>query len=72
MYIKVKVTPNARHDSVTKLATGHYEVSVKAPPKGGLANAAVHRLLSEHLQMAPHQVRLVSGHRSPSKTFSLH
>ncbi|MEK7614653.1 MAG: DUF167 domain-containing protein [Patescibacteria group bacterium] len=71
MYIHVKVTPGAKRESLKKLKTDHYAILVKEPAERNLANRRVTELLSAHLATPLGKIRLVNGHRSPSKIFSI-
>ncbi len=71
MYISVRVVAGAKQEKVEVLPKGRLKISVKAPAKQNLANKRVRELVAEHLQMPLVQVRLLSGHTSPSKIFSV-
>ena len=46
--ITIDVKANAREESLEKIEEGWYSVKVKAPRRGGKANADVIRLLHKH------------------------
>jgi uncharacterized protein (TIGR00251 family) len=69
MYCKVKVVPGAKKESFVKKSEDHFNVSVKEPAERNLANKRVLELVAEHFRVPYGKVRLVSGHRSPSKIF---
>ena len=70
MYIRVKVVAGAKNEFVKKLKEDHFLISVKEPAARNLANRRVAEILSAHFGPPPRaKVRLVSGHRSPSKIF---
>lgn len=71
MYIKVRVTTKQKKESCVKKADDHFVISVKEPAVRGLANARVRALLAEELRVELSSVRLISGHTSPSKIFSV-
>lgn len=71
MYISVRVVAGAKVEKVEELPRGRLKISVKAPAKQNLANHRVRELVAEHLNLPLAQVRLLSGHTSPSKIFSV-
>lgn len=71
MYISVRVVAGAKADKVEALPKGRLKVWVKAPAERNLANKRVRELVAAHLQLPLAQVRLLSGHTSPSKIFSV-
>lgn len=71
MYIKIKVTPNAKKESFTKISDDHFEVSVKEKAERNMANVRVRELISQYFGIPTRKAKLVSGHHSPSKIFSI-
>ncbi|MEK7612916.1 MAG: DUF167 domain-containing protein [Patescibacteria group bacterium] len=71
MYISVRVIAGAKREAVERLAKDRLKISVKEPAKQNLANRRVRELVAAHLKLPATKVRLVSGHRSPSKIFSV-
>jgi uncharacterized protein YggU (UPF0235/DUF167 family) len=71
MYIKVKVTPNARKESFEKIKVDTYKMSVREKAEMNMANRRVTELLAENLGLPINKIRLISGHHSPSKIFSI-
>ncbi len=65
-YVSVDVTPNARKSGVKGYNEWRHsiEVAVKAPPRGGKANAELERVLGEILGC---RVRVVKGATSTHK-----
>lgn len=70
MYIHVKVKTNQRQESVEEIGQNRFVVSVKEKPERNLANQAVVVLVSSHLGISVDQVRIISGHTSPTKLLS--
>ena len=68
--IKAKVRAEAKSDTIRKIAADAFAVSVRASASRGRANRRVAELLGEHLGGRV-IIRLVSGHHSPSKIFSV-
>jgi len=71
MYIKVKVTPGAKKESFVKISEDHFEASVKEKAERNMANARVRELVAAHFDIPTGKAKLVSGHHSPSKIFSV-
>lgn len=70
MYIKVKVTPDAKEDRVEKVTNDLFHIAVRAPAEMNQANRRVVELLRQEIPGAK-EIRLVSGHQSTSKIFSV-
>ena len=71
MYVKIRVFPGAKKEEFRKLSDDHFEVIVREPAERNLANRKVAELLSAHFAVPVGKVRLISGHRSPSKIFRI-
>ncbi len=71
MEIKVRVKAGAKNDRIKPLSKGspcsEFEVSVRAPAAGGMANDAVIALVSRELAIPAKRIRITRGLRSPSK-----
>ncbi len=70
MYIKVRVVTKQKKSALEKVAPDTFRAHVRAVPERGLANKEVLQLLREYFPYAK-TIKLVSGHTSPSKIFSL-
>ncbi len=70
MLIKVKVLTEAKKEKVVKKSEDKFEIYVKEPAERNLANKKVIKLLRSEFK-GYNQVRIVSGHHSPSKIISL-
>jgi uncharacterized protein YggU (UPF0235/DUF167 family) len=71
MYIRVNAVAGAKKESVQKIADNRYEISVREPAERNLANARIRTLLARELGVVESSVRLISGHQSPHKIFSV-
>ena len=71
MYLHVRVVPESKQESLEVKSQTKLIIAVHEPARQNLANERVRALIAEHYQLKPNQVRLVSGHHSPSKIFSL-
>ena len=67
MYIHVLVTAGAKKESLKKKSEDHFEISVKEKAENNLANIRVLELVAEHFNVPKNKVRIVNGHRHPSK-----
>ena len=66
-YIHVKVTTEAGKESWKKKSEDHFEISVKEKAERNLANGRILELVAEHFKISKNKVRIVNGHRHPSK-----
>jgi len=66
MLITVRVRAGEKNESVREVAN-RYEVVVREEPAHNLANARVLALLASKLGVPRKELRIVKGHRSPSK-----
>jgi len=71
MYLKVKVTTEAKKESFKKKNENMFEISVKEKPERNTANKRVVDLLAEHLKTPKSKIRIISGHHRPNKLFSV-
>lgn len=71
MYIKVRVIADAKKESVEHLAPDHFKITVREKAVQNLANRRVIELIAMQFKVPAKQVRLISGHRSPSKILSI-
>ncbi len=66
-YIHVKVSAGAKKESIKQKSADHFEISVKEKAERNMANTRVLELLAIHFGISTSKIRLVNGHRSPSK-----
>jgi len=67
MYVHVKVTAGVKKESITQKSADHFEISVKEKAERNMANERVLELVAGHLKVSKNKVRIVNGHRHPSK-----
>ena len=67
MYIHIKVTAGARKESFKKKSEDHFEISVKEKAERNMANTRVLELVAKYFKVPLKKVRIVNGHRHPSK-----
>lgn len=66
-YIHIKVTAGARKESFKKKSEDHFEISVKEKAERNMANTRVLELVAKYFKVPLKKVRIVNGHRHPSK-----
>ena len=71
MYVRVVVYPGAKKESIISTGDNRFEVKVKAPAERNLANVRTKEMVASEYQIDPKKVRLISGHQSPRKIFSI-
>lgn len=71
MYIHVRVLADAKKERVENVGENRWRVDVTEPAKQNLANRRVVELLAAQYHTTPGRIKIVSGHRSPSKILSL-
>ena len=67
MYVKVRVYPGMKKESIVKIAEDSFEIVTKAPAERNLANVRVREIVAIEYQVPISAVRLVTGHHNPSK-----
>lgn len=70
MYIHVKVTTNAKKESVEQIDKDHYKISVKEKAERNMANERILEIIREKIPETK-EIRIISGHHSPSKLLSV-
>ncbi|MBU4480340.1 DUF167 domain-containing protein [Patescibacteria group bacterium] len=71
MYIKVRVYPKSKKEEFKKLKVNKFEIRVKEKAERNMANTRVVDILAEYFKIGRGKVKLVAGHQSPSKMFSI-
>ena len=71
MYVRVKVLPGARKESVTKRSETEFYITVKEKPERNLANKRVIELLAREHGVSTASIKMMTGHRSSTKMFSV-
>ncbi len=67
MYVRVRVNPSAKKERVVRVSEREFEISVKEPAEQNMANGRVRELIAHALGSSIGKVRIVTGHRSPTK-----
>lgn len=71
MYVKVRVTPDAKREKVLEISSDALAIQVKEPKERNEANDRVKAIVAEYYHVLPRQVKMLSGFRSPNKLFSI-
>ncbi len=71
MYIRVRVTPSARKERIVREDKDTFYISVKEPAERNLANTRIKEILAQELQVPLSSIRLLTGHHSSSKMYSV-
>ena len=66
-YIHVLVTAGAKKESLRLKSKDHFLISVKEKAERNMANNRVLELIALHFKVPKNKVRIVNGHRHPSK-----
>ncbi|OGG91053.1 hypothetical protein A3H16_03045 [Candidatus Kaiserbacteria bacterium RIFCSPLOWO2_12_FULL_53_8] len=71
MYVRVRVTPGAKKERVSRQKPDEFDIAVREPAQRNLANTRVRELIAAAFGTGVGAVRIVSGHRSPTKIISV-
>ena len=71
MYIRIKVIPGAKKELYKQTGDFTYEISVKEKAERNMANRRVMEILALHLGKKQSDFKLVSGHHTRTKMFSV-
>jgi len=67
MYIKVKVFPKSKKESIKKVKDLRFEIRVKEKAERNLANNRVLELLAEYFEINKKDIKIINGHYHPIK-----
>lgn len=70
-YIHVKVKAGVSKESFRQKSEDHFEISVKEKAEHNLANKRVLEILALHFHLPVSKIRIVNGHKHPSKLIVL-
>ncbi len=71
MYVHVQVVAGAKKERVTKKDTAKFYITVKEKAERNMANARIREILASEFQVPIGTVRILTGHRSPSKIYTI-
>lgn len=69
MYVKVRAITKSKEEKVIKKTEDSYVIYVKEKPEMNVANKRLVAILKDITKMK--NVRIINGHHSPSKIFSV-
>ena len=69
MYIKVRAFTKSKEEKVVKKTEDSFVIYIKEKPEMNMANTRILAILRDLFKT--NNIRLVSGHHSPSKIFSV-
>jgi uncharacterized protein (TIGR00251 family) len=69
--LNVKVVPGSSRNQIVGWLGDALKIKVTAPPEKWQANEAVIKLLAETLGISTDDIKVVSGHSSPSKIVAI-
>ena len=71
MYIKVRVYPKSKKEEFEKISENKFNIKVKQKAERNLANKRVVEIIAKYFEVREKDVKIVNGHRSPSKLISI-
>ncbi len=71
MFVHVRAVPSAKKERVTKVSDTEFQIEVREKPEQNMANRRIIELLGIALGVKASQVKMLTGHRSTSKMFSI-
>ncbi len=69
MYVKVRVHAASKKEEIRETDDNHFEISVREEAVQNMANRRAVELVAAYLHVNARQIRIISGHHSPSKIF---
>jgi uncharacterized protein YggU (UPF0235/DUF167 family) len=71
MYVKVKVTADAKKETIKLVGDNRFVLEVKEPAEQNHANRRVREMIAAHYGISVAQVKILNGHHSPSKLLAI-
>jgi uncharacterized protein YggU (UPF0235/DUF167 family) len=71
MYIKVHAVAGSKKEEVILEKPNYLKIFVRQEAKQNMANKRILEIVAREYHVKPAQVRIVSGHHSPSKLLSV-
>lgn len=71
MFFRLEVAPEAKRESLARVAADKFKATVREKAVGNLANRRALNLLAEHLKVAPADLKIITGHHRPHKIVQL-
>lgn len=71
MYIHLRVFPESKRARIEKRGKDSFLVCVREKAERNMANKSALSAMAAHLKLPLRKIRIVSGHRQPSKIISV-
>ncbi len=71
MIVRVRVNAGARRETQITISDNKLQISVKEPAADNRANDRVRSMLSVYYRVPVSDIRIISGHHHPSKSFEI-
>ena len=71
MFIHIKVKAGAKKEVFSEKSSDHFIVSVREKAERNMANDRARELVAEYFRLPVAKVKIINGHHSPSKIFSV-
>lgn len=71
MYIKVRVKAGAREESLVEVAPNSLRIALREKAEKNAANRRVAQLVARHFKVPTKSIRLIRGHKMPSKMLEI-
>ncbi len=71
LYVHVKVKAGVGKEAFRLKSADHFEICVKEKAERNEANSRVLSLIASHFKVLKSRVRIVNGHRHPSKLLAV-
>ena len=71
MYIRVRVSADAKAEAFSQASSDHFDLRVREKAEMNMANKRMIQLIAAHFSVPTNKVRIISGHHSPGKIVSV-
>ena len=71
MYIRIDVTPEAKANTIKRLTSEKFELTVKDKAEHNLANKKALEILADQLKIPVARLRIINGHHTSRKLVSI-
>jgi uncharacterized protein (TIGR00251 family) len=71
MYVRVHVVPGSRKEDFRSVSKDTFNISVREPAERNMANKRVIELVARHFKVPSAKLRIINGHKSPTKLISI-
>jgi len=70
-YVKIKVAPNSKKNTITKKSSDSFEIKVKPKAERGLATQRALEILAKHLGIPIKLLRIIKGAKRRNKIIEI-